>query len=73
MHCIAWLGGIVAWATDSGVRVYNSATHALVGKVARPPAAGTGHCSLQLVSGDLVLVGWPYHIQVIRCVTPVYR
>jgi len=76
-------GTLLAWATESGLRVYNTADHCRIGKIDRPvsllknkatsstngnSSASSTHCSLTWVGERELLAGWGNHVMVLEIV-----
>ncbi|KAI3429426.1 hypothetical protein D9Q98_005520 [Chlorella vulgaris] len=71
VHCARMSGTLLAWATDSGLRVYDTASHTRLGKVERPSAAAddpAAPCSLLWRSERELFVAWGRHVSVLRVV-----
>ncbi|EFN59982.1 hypothetical protein CHLNCDRAFT_133107 [Chlorella variabilis] len=71
LRCARMSGTLLAWTTDTGLRVYDTATHTRLGKLERPASAAAdpaAPCGL-LWRGDRELyVSWARHVTVVRVV-----
>ena len=64
VHAARVAGTMLAWVTDSGVRLYDTSVHARVGKLDRPSSVieSGNSCSLVWVGDKEILVGWGRHV-----------
>ncbi|KAI8920586.1 hypothetical protein BC831DRAFT_515430 [Entophlyctis helioformis] len=66
---ITWRGTYIAWANESGVAVYDTATSQRFGKVERSldsPRADLFRCSICWTSDTSLLIGWADSVKVIE-------
>lgn len=71
VHSVRMSGTLLAWATDTGVRVYDTSNHSRVGKLDRPPSCAddpAAPCSLCWVGQRELLIGWASHVVVVAIV-----
>jgi len=60
VHIARMSGTLLAWATDSGIRVYDTSTHGNVGKIDRPSSVTPGvECgALEWVGKKQLFIAW---------------
>ncbi|PSC74814.1 vacuolar sorting-associated 41-like protein [Micractinium conductrix] len=69
VRCARMAGTLLAWATDSGLRIYDTASHTRLGKVDRPASAAAdaaAPCSLLWRGERELFAGWGRHVLVLR-------
>ncbi|KAK2079677.1 hypothetical protein QBZ16_002072 [Prototheca wickerhamii] len=72
IHCARLSGTLLAWATNTGLRVYDTATNQRLAKLPSPKGFSwdrDGPASLFWLGGWELFVGWARRIQVLRVVT----
>lgn len=68
VHTIRWRDGLVAWANDWGVKVYDSERDQRVTYIERPPNCPPMElcrCHLEWKSGTTLLVAWAHTLRVV--------
>jgi len=70
VHAVRMAGTLLAWVTDTGLRVYDTSNHSRVGRIDRPGPSGAGTaaaecCSLEWVGQRELLLGWGAHVMAV--------
>ncbi|DAZ93532.1 TPA: hypothetical protein N0F65_000148 [Lagenidium giganteum] len=68
VHAIRWKDGLVAWANDWGVKVYDADKDQRITYIERPPNCPPMElcrCQLEWQSSSILLVGWAHTLRVI--------
>ncbi|KAL4447636.1 hypothetical protein ABPG75_004855 [Micractinium tetrahymenae] len=71
LRCARMSGTLLAWASDNGLRVYDTATHTRLGKLERPASAAAdpaAPCSMLWRGERELFVSWGRQVWVLRLV-----
>ncbi|PVF96534.1 hypothetical protein CPB86DRAFT_807670 [Serendipita vermifera] len=66
---VRWKGDIIAWANDTGVRLYSVSRGEKVSHIVRPrdsPRADLFQCTLQWTSDAELIIGWANRIEIVH-------
>lgn len=66
---IQWHGNLIAWANDSGVKIYDTQSQERIMSIARPPnspRADLFKCTLRWQDDTTLLIAWADHIMIAR-------
>ncbi|CAG8744009.1 9412_t:CDS:1, partial [Acaulospora colombiana] len=69
---VRWRGDTIAWANDTGVRLYSVSRGEKVGHIVRPrdsPRADLFQCTLQWASDAELIIGWANRIEIVHIST----
>ncbi|KZP00266.1 vacuolar protein sorting-associated protein 41 [Calocera viscosa TUFC12733] len=65
----SWMGNLIAWANDLGVKIFDTASHSRIGfidRAADSPRADLFKCNLRWRDEHTLLIGWAGHLKVAR-------